>query len=102
MATPSDILITGGTGYIGQHVIPLLIARGHRVRVVARQSSLARVPAGAAAGSGGALHEDSLARAFGPGGTGIHLVGPPHPSPAKAGQVGRVHLVAVPCTGGRG
>jgi len=100
MATPSDILITGGTGYIGQHVIPLLIARGHRVRVVARQSSLARVPAGAAAVSGDALNEDSIASALRPGDTVIHLVGTPHPSPTKADQFDRVDLMSIRCTVG--
>jgi uncharacterized protein YbjT (DUF2867 family) len=100
MATPSDILITGGTGYIGQHVIPLLIARGHRVRVLARQSSLARVPAGAMAAIGDVLNEDSIASALRPGDTVIHLVGTPHPSPTKADQFDRVDLMSIRCTVG--
>ena len=37
MTTPLDILVTGGTGYIGQHLIPLLIgARPSGARVGAR------------------------------------------------------------------
>jgi uncharacterized protein YbjT (DUF2867 family) len=100
MATPSDILVTGGTGYIGQHVIPLLIARGHRVRVLARQSSLARVPAGASPISGDALNEDSIASALRPGDTVIHLVGTPHPSPTKADQFDRIDLMSIRCTVG--
>ena len=100
MATPSDILITGGTGYIGQHVIPLLIARGHRVRVLARQSSLARVPAGAMAAIGDALNEDSIASVLRPGDTVIHLIGTPHPSPTKADQFDRVDLMSIRCTVG--
>jgi len=100
MATPSDILVTGGTGYIGQNVIPLLIARGHRVRVLARRSSLARVPSGAAAVSGDALDEESVASALRPGDTVIHLVGTPHPSPTKADQFDRVDLMSIRCTVG--
>ena len=100
MATRSDILVTGGTGYIGQNVIPLLIARGHRVRVLARRSSLARVPSGAAAVSGDALDEESVASALRPGDTVIHLVGTPHPSPTKADQFDRVDLMSIRCTVG--
>ena len=55
MATPLNILVTGGTGYIGRNLIPSLIARGHRVRVLARQDSVARVSPGAAAVIGDAL-----------------------------------------------
>jgi uncharacterized protein YbjT (DUF2867 family) len=40
MTKPINICITGGTGYMGQRLIPLLLARGHRVRVVARESSV--------------------------------------------------------------
>jgi uncharacterized protein YbjT (DUF2867 family) len=36
MPGPLDVLVTGGTGYIGRNLIPLLLARGHRVRVLAR------------------------------------------------------------------
>ena len=98
MTTSLDILITGGTGYIGQHLIPLLMARGHRVRVLARASSLSRVPAGAAAVAGDALNADSIASALRAGDTVIHLVGTPHPSPSKAGEFDRVDLMSIRCT----
>ena len=100
MATPSDILVTGGTGYIGRHVIPRLVSRGHRVRVLARQSSIAQVPAGATPISGDALNEDSVAGALRPGDTVIHLVGTPHPSPTKADQFDRIDLMSIRCTVG--
>lgn len=59
MPTPLNILITGGTGCIGRNLIPPLLARGHRVRVLTRQDSLSRVPAGARAVIGDALNGDS-------------------------------------------
>lgn len=98
MPTPLDILVTGGTGYIGQHLIPLLISRGHRVRALARASSLSRVPTGAATVAGDALNADSIAGALWPGDTVIHLVGTPHPSPTKADQFDRIDLMSIRCT----
>ncbi len=93
-----DILITGGTGYIGQHLIPLLMSRGHRVRVLARAAAAARVPAGATAVIGDALNADSIAGALRQGDTVIHLVGTPHPSPSKAGEFDRIDLMSIRCT----
>jgi uncharacterized protein YbjT (DUF2867 family) len=90
-----DVLITGGTGYVGQHLIPSLLRHGHRVRVLARSFSVGRVPAGATAVDGNALDADSIAEAMLPGGTVIQLVGTPHPSPAKARQFQEIDLVAI-------
>jgi uncharacterized protein YbjT (DUF2867 family) len=93
-----DIFVTGGTGFIGRHLIPMLIGRGHRVRVLAREGSLARVPTGATAVVGDALDADSIASALRADDTVIHLVGTPHPSPAKADQFDRVDLMSIRCT----
>lgn len=98
MATSTDILITGGTGYIGQHLVPLLVARGHRVRVLAREQSLGRVPAGATAVVGDALDGNSVSAALRPGDTVVHLVGTPHPTPTKADQFDRIDLMSIRCT----
>jgi uncharacterized protein YbjT (DUF2867 family) len=98
MAAQLDILVTGGTGYIGQHLIPQLIARQHRVRVLAREASLRRVPTGARAIVGDALNADSVAAALQPGDTVIHLVGTPHPSPTKADQFDRIDLMSIRCS----
>ena len=98
MAKSLDIFVTGGTGFIGRHLIPMLIGRGHRVRVLAREGSLARVPTGATAVVGDALNADSIASALHADDTVIHLVGTPHPSPAKADQFDRVDLMSIRCT----
>jgi nucleoside-diphosphate-sugar epimerase len=95
MPSPLDILVTGGTGYIGRNLIPLLLARGHRVRVLAREESVKHVPAGATAVTGDALSDDSVAGALRPGDTLIHLVGTPHPTPSKADQFEKVDLVSI-------
>jgi nucleoside-diphosphate-sugar epimerase len=95
---PRDILVTGGTGYIGRHLIPALLARGHRVRVLARQDSLGRVPAGATQVLGDALVVDSVRAAIRPGDSVVHLVGTPHPTPTKADQFEKVDLVSIRAT----
>ena len=94
-ATPLDILVTGGTGYIGRNLIPLLLARGHRVRVLTRAESAQRVPAGATSVVGDALSDDSIATALHAGDTLIHLVGTPHPTPSKADQFEKVDLISI-------
>src|SRR5258705_13567589 len=86
MPSPLDILVTGGTGYIGRNLIPLLLARGHRVRVLARDESVKHVPAGAPAGIGDAPNDDSAAAGVRRGERLSHLCGPPHPAPSKSHQ----------------
>jgi uncharacterized protein YbjT (DUF2867 family) len=93
-----DVFIAGGTGYVGRHLIPELLARGHRVRALARETSLARVPAGAQAVVGDALDADSVAAALRPDDTVVHLVGTPHPSPAKAKQFEEIDLASIRAT----
>jgi nucleoside-diphosphate-sugar epimerase len=95
MATPFDILVTGGTGYIGRNLIPALLARGHRVRVLTREQSTKRVLEGATAIIGDALSESSVAASLRPNDTLIHLVGTPHPTASKADQFEKVDLVSI-------
>jgi cytochrome b561/uncharacterized protein YbjT (DUF2867 family) len=90
-----DVFVTGGTGYIGTRLIPALLARGHRVRALARAQSVDRVAAGAVTLVGDALDSHSFVAALGPSDTLVHLVGTPHPSPAKAAEFRRVDLASV-------
>jgi uncharacterized protein YbjT (DUF2867 family) len=90
-----DVFVTGGTGYIGTRLIPALLGRGHRVRALARNRSVDRVPAGAITHVGDALDERSFVAALGSSDTLVHLVGTPHPSPAKAAEFLRVDLASV-------
>jgi len=98
MTTPIDILITGGTGYIGAHLVPVLVAHGHRVRVLAREQSAGRVAARATTVIGDALDAASVQSALKPGDTLIHLVGTPHPNPSRADQFEKVDLVSIRAT----
>jgi uncharacterized protein YbjT (DUF2867 family) len=90
-----DVFVTGGTGYIGRHLVPLLLARGHSVRALTRPESARRVPAGAQPVLGNPLDAVSVRAALRFGDTLVHLVGTPHPSPSKAAEFLRVDLASV-------
>jgi len=90
-----NVFVTGGTGYVGQALIPALLRRGYRVDVVVRPESLARVPAGAVAITGDALDAATFAGAIPRGATLVHLVGTPHPNPSKAAEFERVDLGSI-------
>jgi len=93
-----DVFVTGGTGYIGQLLIPELQTRGHHVRVLARPSATCRVPTGAMPVVGDALEADSVTAALKPGEAVIHLVGTPHPNPSKAEEFQKVDLASIRAT----
>lgn len=90
-----DVFITGGTGYIGRHLIPELLARGHRVRALVRNGSERRLPKGAVAVRGDALNGSTFVEALAAGDTFVQLVGVAHPSPAKAKEFREIDLVSV-------
>jgi uncharacterized protein YbjT (DUF2867 family) len=89
-----EIFITGGTGYIGRALITGLLARGHRVRALARVGSESRVPTGAQVAPGNALDSASFVGHIVRGDTVVHLIGTPHPSPAKAAEFKSVDLAS--------
>jgi uncharacterized protein YbjT (DUF2867 family) len=89
------IFITGGTGYIGQRLIPLLVKRGHSIRALVRPESEAKLPSGCAPVSGNALDQASFEQKIQPADTFIQLVGVSHPSPSKAGQFRAIDLLSV-------
>jgi len=91
----ANVLVTGGTGYMGRALIPELLRRGHRVRALVRPGSEGKLPAGATAVMGNALEADSVSAAIGDSDTLIHLVGVAHPSPAKARQFRDVDLASL-------
>lgn len=91
---PRRVFITGGTGYIGSHLIPALLERGHHVRALVRPGSKGHVPAGCEVISGNALDANSYRLLVRPANTFIHLVGVARPSPSKAQEFRAVDLVS--------
>ena len=89
------IFVTGGTGYVGRRLVRALLELGHDVRVLTRPESASRVPPGAVAVLGDALDASSFQHELRAGDTLVHLVGTPHPSPAKAAEFRRVDLPSI-------
>lgn len=79
-----SVFVTGGTGFMGRALIARLLERGHRVRALARISSIKLVPEGADLVVGDALDADSFRESVIGCDTFVQLVGTAHPSPAKA------------------
>jgi uncharacterized protein YbjT (DUF2867 family) len=92
------VFITGGTGYIGRPLIEALIKKDYSVYALVRPGSEQKLPSGAVPVIGNALDDATFAGAIPPGATVVHLVGTPHPSPAKATEFRRVDLASIKAT----
>jgi uncharacterized protein YbjT (DUF2867 family) len=90
-----DVIVVGGTGYMGRPLIEKLCADGFRVTAVARSQSIAKLPADCGAITGNALDSRTYEDQVPPGSTFVHLVGTPHPAPWKAAEFRSVDLVAL-------
>lgn len=90
-----NVYITGGTGYIGSRIIPILIRNGFNVTALARKDSLAKLPPCCKAVEGNALDENTFMEYVKGCTTFIQLVGVSHPSPAKKEQFKTIDLASV-------
>lgn len=91
----ADVVVTGGTGYIGRALIDQLLAQGHTVTALARAASRSKLAAGARIIEGSALKADDVAGALSDGCTLVLLVGTPHPNPKKVREFQEVDLASV-------
>lgn len=90
-----NIFITGGTGYIGSRIIPLLAKKGYTVTALARKESLNKLPGGCKPVAGNALDENTFKEYVKDCDTFIQLVGVSHPSPAKKEEFKKIDLASV-------
>jgi uncharacterized protein YbjT (DUF2867 family) len=92
------VFIAGATGYIGRPLTQVLIEKGCKVLALTRPGSQQKIPSGAVPVVGNALDPASFAGAVPRGATFVHLIGTPHPSPAKAAEFERVDLASIRAT----
>lgn len=90
------IFITGGTGYIGSRLIHALLQTGDfRIKALVRKGSEHKLPKGAEMITGDALNADSYSCQAKSADVFIHLIGVPHPSPAKKEAFTGIDLASV-------
>ena len=89
------VFVAGATGYLGGHLIPVLLQREHEVYALARPGSEQKAPSGSVVIQGDALNETTYSKQIPSGCTFVHLIGVPHPSPAKAELFRQIDLPAV-------
>lgn len=94
MAASLEVLITGGTGYMGQRLIPVLLRRGHKVTAVVRPGSEGRISAGCRAVIADVMDRRNWQQELHSSHTLVHLVGVAHPSPSKSLQFVDIDLRA--------
>ncbi len=92
--TTRNIFVTGGTGYMGSCLIPLLVQRGHTVQALVRAGSEHKLPAHCKPVVADALLQGSYVEAARGTDTLVHLIGVSHPSPVKAAQFRRIDQVS--------
>ena len=95
MAEMRSICVTGGTGYIGQRLIPLLTKRGHEIKAVVRPGSAEKLFRGVPVVLADPLQKNSYTDSIRGCDTFVHLIGVPHPSPAKAAEFRAIDLPSV-------
>ena len=90
-----NIFITGGTGYIGQRLIPVLLQKGFTVNGLIRKGSESKLPAGCNPVYGNALDSATFTESVKDNDTFIQLVGVAHPGPGKKEEFKKIDLVSV-------
>lgn len=91
----NKVFITGGTGYIGSRIIPILNSNGFNVTALARKESLNKLPSCCNAVEGNALDENSFKEFVTGCDIFIQLAGVSHPSPAKKEEFKKIDLASV-------
>lgn len=86
------ILLTGGTGFLGRHTAELLLAKGEKVRVLARRRDALLSERGAEVVLGDVTDAGSLRAAFAGVESALHLAGRVERTQGAADELYRVHV----------
>jgi len=89
------VFVTGGTGYLGSHLMPVLKERGYRVSAVARRGSEYKLPDGVQKTVGNPLQMNAYTKAVRGADTFIHLIGVAHSGASRRKQFREVDLTSV-------
>src|ERR1044071_363244 len=95
--TRRRVFITGGTGYLGRALIPLLLERGHEVRALVRRGSESKLPRGCEPVAGDPPDPSSFAQPGAPAHNIAHTVRPAggrRPPPRRPRQSREISLVS--------
>lgn len=79
---------------MGSRLIPLLVQRGHEIKALVRTGSERKLPAGTTPLLADPLRMDSYTEQVRGADAFVHLIGVPHPSPAKAKEFREIDLVS--------
>lgn len=90
-----NVFITGGTGYMGKRLIPLLQQKSFIVTALVRKGSESKLPAGCNIVTADPFDANSFAKQIPKDGTFIQLLGVAHPGPTKKEQFKTVDLASV-------
>jgi dihydroflavonol-4-reductase len=88
----ATVLVTGATGFLGEHLCRALAAEGHRVRGLARSRSAVLADAGVELVRGDVLTGPELDRALDGAGAVFHLAGAVSRDPTDAQRMMRLHV----------
>ncbi len=89
------VAITGGTGFIGRHVVPLLLKHGYTVRALVRSGSQAKLPPGICAVAGEVTDQVAVESTVRGAEVVIHLAGVAHTALATQQDRDRARIVNV-------
>jgi uncharacterized protein YbjT (DUF2867 family) len=90
-----QVVVAGGTGYVGRALLEKLCVGGFDVQAIARAASVSKLPAGCGAIEGNVLDATTYEQRIPAGSTFVHLVGTPHPAPWKGAQFRSIDLVSL-------
>lgn len=89
-----EVFITGGTGYMGRRLIPLLLGKGYAVKALVREGSQNKLPKGCSYVIGNPFNASTFSNDIPAVATFVQLLGVAHPGPKKKEQFRMIDLVS--------